>query len=149
MALIRPGPDPGGHGPSLPPAPPEGEEPVTYLDPRLEPMLERTLGVPLFQEQGMKVAVALAGFTPAQADRLRRAMGFKRSEPAMGRWAGSSRRGWRGTASPPGVREKIFKQLTAFASYGFPESHAASFALLVYASAWLKLYAPPSSTPPC
>ncbi len=142
VALIRPGPIQGDMvHPYLRRR--RGEEPVTYLDPRLEPVLERTLGVPLFQEQGMKVAVALAGFTPAQADRLRRAMGFKRSEPAMREVGRELEAGLARNGVLPGVREKIFKQLTAFASYGFPESHAASFALLVYASAWLKLYAPP------
>ncbi|MDP2529524.1 MAG: error-prone DNA polymerase [Candidatus Palauibacterales bacterium] len=142
VALIRPGPIQGDMvHPYLRRR--RGEEPVTYLDPRLEPVLARTLGVPLFQEQGMKVAVALAGFTPAQADRLRRAMGFKRSEPAMREVGRELEAGLARNGVPPDVREKIFKQLTAFSSYGFPESHAASFALLVYASAWLKLYAPP------
>jgi error-prone DNA polymerase len=142
VALIRPGPIQGDMvHPYLRRR--RGEEPVTYLDPRLEPVLARTLGVPLFQEQGMKVAVALAGFTPAQADRLRRAMGFKRSEPAMREVGRELEAGLVRNGVPPDVRERIFQQLTAFASYGFPESHAASFALLVYASAWLKLHAPP------
>jgi len=142
VALIRPGPIQGDMvHPFLRRR--RGEEPVTYLDPRLEPVLARTLGVPLFQEQGMKVAVALAGFTPAQADRLRRAMGFKRSEPAMREVGRELEEGLERNGVPPDVRERIFQQLTAFASYGFPESHAASFALLVYASAWLKLHAPP------
>jgi error-prone DNA polymerase len=142
VALIRPGPIQGDMvHPYLRRR--RGEEPVTYLDPRLEPVLARTLGVPLFQEQGMKVAVALADFTPAQADRLRRAMGFKRSEPAMREVGRELEEGLARNGVPPEAREKIFKQLTAFASYGFPESHAASFALLVYASAWLKLHAPP------
>ncbi|HKK27652.1 MAG TPA: error-prone DNA polymerase [Gemmatimonadota bacterium] len=142
VALIRPGPIQGDMvHPYLRRR--RGEEPVTYLDPRLEPVLGRTLGVPLFQEQGMKVAVALAGFTPAQADRLRRAMGFKRSERAMREVGRELEEGLARNGVPPEVREKIFRQLTAFASYGFPESHAASFALLVYASAWLKLHAPP------
>jgi len=142
VALIRPGPIQGDMvHPYLRRR--RGEEPVTYLDPRLEPVLGRTLGVPLFQEQGMKVAVALAGFTPAQADRLRRAMGFKRSEPAMREVGRELEEGLVRNGVPPEARDKIFRQLTAFASYGFPESHAASFALLVYASAWLKLHAPP------
>ncbi len=142
VALIRPGPIQGDMvHPYLRRR--NGEEPVAYLDPRLEPVLKRTLGVPLFQEQGMKVAVVLAGFTPAQADKLRRAMGFKRSHQAMTEVgeelaAGLARNGVR-----PDVAAQIFKQLTAFANYGFPESHSASFALLVYASAWLKRYYAP------
>jgi error-prone DNA polymerase len=120
-----------------------GEEPVTYLHPDLEPILKRTLGVPLFQEQGMKVAVALAGFTPGQADALRRAMGFKRSKEAMALIEPALREGMtkRGIASD--VQDQLVKQLTAFANYGFPESHSASFALLVYASAYLKRYYAP------
>ncbi|MFW6175568.1 MAG: DNA polymerase III subunit alpha [Acidobacteriota bacterium] len=137
IALIRPGPIQGDMvHPYLRRR--QGREPVTYLDPRLEPLLERTLGVPLFQEQGMKVAVTLAGFTPAQADRLRRAMGFKRSREAMEEVGRELEEGLKANGVAPEAREKIFRQLTGFANYGFPESHAASFALLVYASAWLK-----------
>jgi len=142
VALIRPGPIQGDMvHPYLRRR--RGEEPVTYLDPRLEPVLERTLGIPLFQEQGMKVAVTLAGFTPAQADNLRRAMGFKRSHQAMEGVGRDLARGLRENGVRPEVAEKIFKQLTAFANYGFPESHSASFALLVYASAYLKHYFAP------
>jgi len=142
VALIRPGPIQGEMvHPYLRRR--RGEEPVTYLDERLEPVLERTLGVPLFQEQGMRVAVELAGFTPAQADRLRRAMGFKRSEREMSRVGRDLARGLEENGVPPEVREKVFKQLTAFSNYGFPESHALSFALLVYASSWLKRHFAP------
>ena len=142
VALIRPGPIQGDMvHPYLRRR--RGEEPVTYLDPRLEPVLERTLGVPLFQEQGMKVAIVLAGYTPAQADRLRRAMGFKRSREAMEEVGVELAEGLRRNGVKPDVAERIFKQLTAFANYGFPESHAASFALLVYASAYLKRYYAP------
>jgi len=142
VALIRPGPIQGDMvHPYLRRR--RGEEPVTYLDPRLEPVLKRTLGIPLFQEQGMKVAVTLAGFTPAQADNLRRAMGFKRSHQAMEGVGRDLARGLRENGVRPEVAEKIFKQLTAFANYGFPESHSASFALLVYASAYLKRYYAP------
>ena len=142
VALIRPGPIQGEMvHPYLRRR--RGEEEVTYLDPRLEPVLERTLGVPLFQEQGMKVAVTLAGFTPAQADKLRRAMGFKRSDRAMREVGRELEEGLEENGVPPEAREKIFKQLTGFANYGFPESHAASFALLVYASAWLKRHRAP------
>ncbi len=142
VALIRPGPIQGDMvHPYLRRR--RGEEPVTYLDPRLEPVLKRTLGVPLFQEQGMKVAVTLAGYTPAQADRLRRAMGFKRSRQAMEQVGVELAEGLTQNGVKPEVAAQIFKQLTAFANYGFPESHAASFALLVYASAYLKRYYAP------
>ncbi|HEM46394.1 MAG TPA: error-prone DNA polymerase, partial [Alphaproteobacteria bacterium] len=142
VALIRPGPIQGDMvHPYLRRR--KGEEPVTYLDPRLEPILKRTLGVPLFQEQGMKVAIALAGFTPAQADNMRRAMGFKRSHRAMEAVERDLVAGMRANGVAPEVEEKVLQYLTAFANYGFPESHSASFALLVYASSWLKHhYAP-------
>jgi error-prone DNA polymerase len=142
VALIRPGPIQGDMvHPYLRRR--NGEEPVTYLDPRLEPVLARTLGVPLFQEQGMKVAVVLAGFTPAQADKLRRAMGFKRSHQAMTEVGEELAEGLQANGVSSEVAAQIFKQLTAFANYGFPESHSASFALLVYASAYLKRYYAP------
>jgi len=142
VALIRPGPIQGDMvHPYLRRR--NGEEPVAYLDPRLKPVLERTLGVPLFQEQGMKVAIVLAGFTPAQADKLRRAMGFKRSHRAMAEVGEELAEGLRANGVSPEVSAQVFKQLTAFANYGFPESHSASFALLVYASAYLKRYYAP------
>jgi error-prone DNA polymerase len=141
IALIRPGPIQGDMvHPYLRRR--AGREKVTYLHPSLEPVLKRTLGVPLFQEQGMKVAVAAAGFTPSEADELRRAMGFKRSTEAMKTIAHKLTLGMRRNKIPDEAAEKIHKQLTAFASYGFPESHAASFALLVYASAYLKHHHP-------
>ena len=142
VALIRPGPIQGDMvHPYLRRR--AGEEPVTYLDPRLEPILKRTLGVPLFQEQGMKVAIVLAGFTPAQADTMRRAMGFKRSHRAMQAVEDDLVAGMRRNGVAPEVAAQVLKHLTAFANYGFPESHSASFALLVYASSWLKYhYAP-------
>jgi error-prone DNA polymerase len=142
VALIRPGPI---QGEMVHPyvRRRRGEEPVTYLHPDLEPILARTLGVPLFQEQGMKVAVAMAGFTPGQADALRRAMGFKRSKEAMALIEPALRRGMTERGIATEVQEQIVKQLTAFANYGFPESHSASFALLVYASAYLKRYYAP------
>lgn len=142
IALIRPGPIQGDMvHPYLRRR--SGEEPVTYLDPRLEPILKRTLGVPLFQEQGMKVATALAGFTPAQADTMRRAMGFKRSHRAMQAVEDDLITGMRNNGVAPEAAAQVLKYLTAFANYGFPESHSASFALLVYASSWLKYhYAP-------
>jgi error-prone DNA polymerase len=142
VALIRPGPIQGDMvHPYVRRR--RGEEPVTYLHPDLEPILHRTLGVPLFQEQGMKVAVAMAGFTPGQADALRRAMGFKRSKEAMALIEPALRQGMTKRGIAHDVQEQIVKQLTAFANYGFPESHSASFALLVYASAYLKRYYAP------
>ncbi len=142
VAIIRPGPIQGEMvHPYIRRR--RGEEPVTYLHPDLEPILHRTLGVPLFQEQGMKVAVVLAGFTPGQADTLRRAMGFKRSREAMAAIEPALRAGMTERGITPQVQEYIVKYLTAFSNYGFPESHAASFALLVYASAYLKRYYAP------
>jgi error-prone DNA polymerase len=142
VALIRPGPIQGDMvHPYLRRR--NGEEPVTYLDPRLEPLLKRTLGIPLFQEQGMKVAIALAGFTPAQADNMRRAMGFKRSHQKMQQVERDLVEGLKRNDVAPDVAAQILKYLTAFANYGFPESHSASFALLVYASAYLKRYYAP------
>jgi error-prone DNA polymerase len=142
VALIRPGPIQGDMvHPYLRRR--NGEEPVTYLDPRLEPLLKRTLGVPLFQEQGMKVAITLAGFTPGQADNMRRAMGFKRSHRKMQEVERDLVAGLRRNGVAPEVAAQILKYLTAFANYGFPESHSASFALLVYASSYLKHYYAP------
>ncbi len=137
VALIRPGPIQGEMvHPYLRRR--SGQEPITYLHPSLEPHLARTLGVPLFQEQGMKVAIAVAGFSPAEADELRRAMSHKRSREAMMQIGErlASRMIERGIEAT--IAGRIVKQLTAFADYGFPESHAASFALLVYASAYLR-----------
>ncbi|MCB9898460.1 MAG: error-prone DNA polymerase [Planctomycetes bacterium] len=141
VALIRPGPIQGDMvHPYLRRR--AGREPVTYPHPSLAPILRRTLGVPLFQEQGMKIAVAAAGFTPGEADELRRAMGHKRSRERMGALAerlvdGMTRHGIDREAA-----ERILHQLSAFADYGFPESHAASFARLVWVSAWLKRHHP-------
>ena len=141
VALIRPGPIQGEMvHPYLRRR--AGLEPVTYPHPSLEPILERTLGVPLFQEQGMQVAIAAAGFTPGEADELRRAMGHKRSHERMAKICGKLVDGMAANGIEPDVARRIFNQISAFADYGFPESHAASFALLVYASAWLKLYYP-------
>ncbi len=143
VALIRPGPI---QGEMIHPyiRRRRGEEPVTYLHPSLEPVLARTLGVPLFQEQGMKVAVTAAGFSPAQADELRRAMSSKRSRARMARLSLALVEGMRERGIADDVAARIVKQLSAFASYGFPESHAASFALLAYASAWLKVHHAPA-----
>ena len=141
VALIRPGPIQGEMvHPYLRRR--AGLEPVTYPHPSLEPILERTLGEPLFQEQGMQVAIAAAGFTPGQADELRRAMGHKRSHERMAKICGKLVDGMAKNGIEPDVARRIFNQISAFADYGFPESHAASFALLVYASAWCKRYYP-------
>jgi error-prone DNA polymerase len=141
VALIRPGPIQGG---SVHPyiRRRNGEEPVTYAHPLLERSLSKTLGVPLFQEQLMQMAVDVAGFSPAEADQLRRAMGSKRSSERMERlkarmYEGMAERGITGE-----VADGIYEKLLAFANFGFPESHSVSFALLVYASAWIKCHYP-------
>ena len=119
-----------------------GREPVRYPHPSLEPILRRTLGVPLFQEQLLRVAMVAAGFTGGQAEELRRAFGFKRSERRMAEIEVTLRDGMasRGITGEPA--DQIVRSITSFALYGFPESHAASFALLVYASAYLKAHYP-------
>jgi error-prone DNA polymerase len=120
----------------------QGREPVIYAHPDLEPILKRTLGVPLFQEQLMRVAMVAAGFTGGQAEELRRAMGAKRSLERMAKlerqlYFGMAARGITGKAA-----DEIVQGITSFALYGFPESHAASFALIAYASAYLKAHHP-------
>jgi error-prone DNA polymerase len=145
VAIIRPGPIQGDMvHPYLRRR--AGEEPVTYLHPSVAPILERTLGVPLFQEQGMQVAIAAAGFTPAEADALRRAMGHKRSHERMAAICERLIEGMRRNGIAEETARRIYNQINAFADYGFPESHAASFALLVYASAYLKHYYAPEFT---
>jgi error-prone DNA polymerase len=141
VALIRPGPIQGG---SVHPyiRRRNGQEPITYLHPLLENSLGKTLGVPLFQEQLMQMAIDIAGFSPGEADQLRQAMGSKRSQLRMQQlsdrfYAGMAERGIRGD-----VADQIFTKMAAFASYGFPESHSVSFAYLVYSSAWIKLHEP-------
>ncbi|NBR67600.1 MAG: error-prone DNA polymerase [Actinobacteria bacterium] len=141
IALIRPGPIQGG---SVHPyiRRRNGREPVTYLHPLLENSLGKTLGVPLFQEQLMQMAIDVAGFTPSEADQLRQAMGSKRSRARMERlrlrlYEGMAERGITGT-----VADEIFDKMAAFANYGFPESHSVSFAYLVYSSSWIKLHEP-------
>ena len=141
VALIRPGPIQGG---SVHPyiRRRNGVEPVTYLHPLLEPSLKKTLGVPLFQEQLMQMAIDVAGFSAADADQLRQAMGSKRSHARMEAlkdrlYEGMAERGITGE-----VADAIHDKLVAFANFGFPESHSVSFAYLVYASAWLKHHYP-------
>ncbi len=139
VALIRPGPIQGDMvHPYL--RRKNGEEAITYPHPSLEPILKRTLGVPLFQEQGMQVAIAAAGFTPGEADLLRKAMGHKRSRERMASICEKMIRGMEKNGIPPDIAQRIYNQINAFADYGFPESHAASFALIVYASAYLRHY---------
>src|ERR1700681_1107872 len=113
-------------------------EAVTYPHPALQPVLERTLGVPLFQEQLLSMAMIVAGFTGGQAEELRRAMGFKRSEKRMREIEGKLREGMTRNGITVDVQDLIVRSIGSFAAYGFPESHAASFALLAYASAYLK-----------
>ena len=141
VALIRPGPIQGG---SVHPyiRRRNGQEPVTYLHPLLENSLGKTLGVPLFQEQLMQMAIDVAGFTATQADELRQAMGSKRSQMRMERlrqrlYDGMSKHGIIGS-----VADEIFEKMQAFSNYGFPESHSVSFAYLVYASSWIKYHEP-------
>ena len=141
VAIVRPGPIQGGMvHPYLRRR--SGEEPITYAHPALEPILERTLGVPLFQEQVMAMAIAVGGFSAGAADRLRRAMGAWRKRGNLREIGERLVEGMvaRGIERP--YAEAIFKQILGFGEYGFPESHAASFALLVYVSGWLKCHWP-------
>ncbi len=142
IALIRPGPIQGNivH-PYLRRR--RGLENVTYSHPSLIPILERTLGVPLFQEQGMRVAVVAANFTPAEADQLRRLMNFKRAKEKMSNICLKLANGMRKNGFTEEAITSLTNQLRAFANYGFPESHSASFALLAYASAYLKKHFAP------
>jgi error-prone DNA polymerase len=141
VAIVRPGPIQGGAvHPYLRRR--LGEEPVTYLHPRLETVLAETLGVLLFQEQAIRVSVAAAGFNPGEADLLRRALSRERSQEAMAALqarfvAGAAEKGIDAAAA-----EEIFHQLAGFAGYGFCKSHAASFALIAYQTLWLKHYHP-------
>ena len=145
VAIIRPGPIQGDMvHPYLRRR--AGLEKVDYPHPSLEPILKRTLGVPLFQEQGMQVAIAAAGFSPGEADQLRRAMGHKRSRERMAAICQKMLDGMAANGIAPDIAQRIFNQINGFADYGFPESHAASFALLVYASAYLKHYYAPEFT---
>ncbi|GIU85482.1 MAG: error-prone DNA polymerase [Acidimicrobiales bacterium] len=141
VGLIRPGPIQGGSvHPYLRRR--SGREPVTYPHPLAEKALAKTLGVPLFQEQLMQLAVDVAGFSPTDADMLRQAMASKRSRERMERLRDRFMRGAAARGVPESAAEEIWSKIVAFADYGFPESHAVSFAALVYASAWLKLHHP-------
>jgi error-prone DNA polymerase len=139
VAIIRPGPIVGQMvHPYLRRR--KGEEAVRYPHPSLEPILKRTLGVPLFQEQLLRMAMTAAGFSGGEAEELRRAFGFKRSEKRMHQIEGKLRAGMTRQGITGDAAEEIIRSITSFALYGFPESHAASFALLVYASAYLKAH---------
>ena len=141
VALIRPGPIQGG---SVHPyiRRRNGQEPVTYLHPLLEPALKKTLGVPLFQEQLMQIAIDVAGFSPGEADQLRQAMGSKRSTERMEALRGRLYEGMARNGIVGAVADQVYEKLSAFANFGFPESHSVSFAYLVYSSSWMKLHYP-------
>ena len=141
VAIIRPGPIVGQMvHPFLKRR--QGLEAVVYPHPSLEPILARTLGVPLFQEQLLRIAMVAAGFSGGEAEELRRAFGFKRSEQRMQVIEGKLRAGMAARQITGAAADEIIRSITSFALYGFPESHAASFALLVYASAYLKAHYP-------
>ena len=141
IALIRPGPIQGG---SVHPyiRRRNGQEAVTYLHPLLEKSLAKTLGIPLFQEQLMQMAIDVAGFTAAEADQLRQAMGNKRSSERMERLRARFDTGCRLNGVEADVIDILWDKLAAFANYGFPESHSVSFAYLVYSSSWMKYHYP-------
>ncbi|WP_369372356.1 error-prone DNA polymerase [Promicromonospora sp. Populi] len=141
VALIRPGPIQGGSvHPYIERA--RGRQEVDYPHELLEPVLKRTLGVPLFQEQLMQMAIEVAGFSPKESDQLRRAMGSKRSVERMEEMRERFYAGMTANKVEPDKQDEIFEKLKAFADFGFPESHAYSFAHLVYVSSWLKVHHP-------
>ena len=139
VAIIRPGPIVGGNmNPYMRRR--QGKEEVTYLHPSLKPVLERTLGVPLFQEQLLRIAMTVAGFTGAEAEELRRAVGMKRSMARMKELEVKLRKGMTERGLDTQTQDRIVQGISSFALYGFPESHAASFALIAYASAYFKVH---------
>ncbi len=145
VAIIRPGPIVGGMvHPFFERR--QGRQKVTYLHPSLEPILKRTLGVPLFQEQLLRLAMVAAGFSGGEAEELRRAMGFKRSMERMESIEKRLRQGMAKQGITGATQDQIVQSITSFALYGFPESHAASFALIAYASAYLKAHHPTAFT---
>jgi error-prone DNA polymerase len=142
VAIIRPGPIQGDMvHPYL--ARRAGKEPVTYFDDRLKPVLERTLGVPLFQEQMLKIAMIMADFSGNEAEELRRALSFHRSEERMRKVSVKLRAAMERKGIGPDKIDKIIQSISSFALYGFPESHAISFAILAYGSAYLKVHRAP------
>jgi error-prone DNA polymerase len=145
VAIIRPGPIQGGMvHPYLRRR--NGEEVVTYPSPAVEGVLRRTLGVPIFQEQVMQLAVVAAGFTPGEADQLRRAMAAWKRRGGLGHFEQKLIDGMRERGYEEQFARQIFQQIQGFGEYGFPESHSASFALLVYVSCWLKCHEPAAFT---
>ena len=145
VAIVRPGPIQGNMvHPYLRRR--NGEEAVTYPNDAVRGVLEKTLGVPLFQEQAMRLAVVAAGFTPGEADQLRRAMGAWRRPGVIEQFRRKLIDGMRANGFSEEYAEAVFGQIRGFGDYGFPESHAASFALLVYVSAWLKCHYPAAFT---
>ena len=141
VAIVRPGPIQGGMvHPYL--LRRQGREAVTYPSPEVESVLRRTLGVPVFQEQVMQLAVVAAGFTPGESDQLRRAMAAWRRKGGLDHFETRLLEGMRARGYTDAFARQIYQQILGFGEYGFPESHAASFALLVYASAWLKCHEP-------
>ena len=141
VAIIRPGPIVGGlvH-PYINRR--NGREPITYIHESFRPILRRTLGIPLFQEQVLQMAMVIAGFTGSEAEELRRAISFKRSDERMQRVMKKLRAGMEKKKIPTNTQDQVIKAISSFALYGFPESHAISFALLAYASSWLKAHRP-------
>ena len=145
VAIVRPGPIQGGMvHPYLRRR--QGIEPVTYPSDAVRGVLERTLGVPIFQEQVMQLAVVAAGFTPGEADQLRRSMAAWKRKGGLEHFERRLVEGMRERGYDEGFARQIYQQILGFGEYGFPESHAASFALLVYVSAWLKHYEPAAFT---
>ncbi len=141
VAIVRPGPIQGDMvHPYLRRR--NGQEPVEYPSPELKDILGRTLGVPLFQEQAMKIAIVAAGFTAAEADELRRSMATFKAKGLVTKFEKKLTEGMLQRGYKLEYAQRVFKQLEGFGSYGFPESHAASFALLVYVSSWLKCFYP-------
>jgi error-prone DNA polymerase len=141
VAIVRPGPIQGDMvHPYLRRR--NGEEPVDYPSPDVERVLKRTLGVPIFQEQVMQLAVVAAGFTPGEADELRRSMAAWKRRGGLEHFEGRLLSGMRARGYGDEFAARIFRQIQGFGDYGFPESHASSFALLAYASAWIKCYEP-------
>ncbi|HZM45056.1 MAG TPA: error-prone DNA polymerase [Burkholderiales bacterium] len=141
VAIVRPGPIQGGMvHPYLRRR--QGKEPVTYPSAAVRQVLERTLGVPIFQEQVMQLAIVAAGFTPGEADGLRRSMAAWRRKGGLEQFEPRLINGMKERGYPVEFAEQIYKQICGFGEYGFPESHAASFALLAYVSSWLKHYEP-------
>jgi error-prone DNA polymerase len=145
VAIVRPGPIQGGMvHPYLRRR--QGLEPVTYPSEAVKGVLSRTLGVPIFQEQVMQLAIVAAGFTPGEADQLRRSMAAWKRRGGLGHFERRLIDGMRARGYDESFARQIFSQIQGFGEYGFPESHAASFALLVYSSAWLKCYEPAAFT---